>query len=449
MDASLQKVYRDHRRKLAAELDDGLILVASGAPATRNDDVSYVFRQDSNFLYLTGIEAPGYALAMNPKSGREVLFIPRIDQHHKVWLGHVPDLAETRKLFGIREVHYLDEASKVLPKLKEKLKVAYSDEAGAKVLREAKLRLPRKAARYRDALSFLRVVKTPGELELMRHANEVSSAAHEAAMEAARPGMWEYQIQAVLEKVLRDAGMAHNAYPSIVATGTHGAVLHYHHNDAQLRDGDLLLVDAGGEQKGYAADITRTFPVNGKFTARQRDLYEVVLAAQVACIDAMRTGACTADIHRLSQRILSQGMVAIGLMKGDPDDLVESEAIRVFYPHGLGHPLGLDVHDVNGGKRLKVKGPKPKNLRANYRLPAGAVMTVEPGIYFIDALISDPALRKKHKGQIDFAAAAKWLDFGGVRIEDDVVVQPEGPPENLTSAPKTVRDIEAACARGR
>lgn len=445
MDSKLKRTYAAHRKALREELPDGLILVAGGNPLTRNDDVDHVFRQRSDFLYLTGIEHPGYALLMNGKTGDETLLVPRIDQHHRVWLGHVPSPAETRKLYGVQDVAYLDELPKLVKKSKGRLGSLYTDREGGALLRGVKHGLRKEMRRYRDALDYRRAMKSPGEIELMQAANTASAAGHVAAMRAARPGMYEYQVQAVLEHEFHSRGMKHCAYPSIVATGVNGAVLHYHHNDQKIRKGDLLLIDAGAECRGYAADITRTFPVSGKFTRRQKDVYQVVLEAQLRCIDAVRPGNTSRDVHALSMRVLTEGMKDLGFLKGDVDGLVESEAIRIFYPHGLGHSLGLDVHDVDGGKRLRVKGKRPKNLRTSIRLEPGFVMTVEPGIYFIEALIQDREVRKKHRGQVDFAKAEAYLDFGGVRIEDDVIVQKKGPPRNLTRVPSSVEDVEAAC----
>lgn len=417
--------YRTLRAALARKIDgDALIHVEGGKPVPRNFDVDYVFRQNSDFLYLTGVEEAGCHLVLDPKTRKEVLFVPRIDSHHRVWEGHVPGPEEAKRLFGVDRVMYADELKKVLGR--------------RKVVAKAKLR---------DALDDLRACKTEGELELMKRANRVSGAAHRAVMAAARPGMKEYQLQAVFESECLKAGLKHLAYPSIVAAGANGAVLHYRHNNATLKDGDLLLIDAGAEDRGYAADITRTFPVNGKFTQRQKDVYSVVLAAQKSCIDRARVGVVSADLHVHSMRAIAEGLKSLGLLRGDTDGLVEGGAVRLFYPHGLTHMLGLDVHDVTGGKRRKMPNPTKVPVRFVAKLEPGFVVTMEPGVYFIEALLKDPELRRKHKGSVDFAKAETFLDFGGVRIEDDVVIQAEGAPLNLTDVPKEIADVEAACAK--
>ena len=416
--------YKQLRSALARRLaGDALILLDGGKPVPRNFDVDYSFRQNSDFLYLTGVEEPGCHLVLDPKTRRETLFVPRIDSHHRVWEGHVPSPAEARKLFGVDRVQYADEMKKALGR--------------RKVVPKAKLR---------DALDDLRACKTAEEVALMKRANDVSGAAHRAVMAAARPGMKEYHLQSVFEAECLRSGLKHLAYPSIVAAGANAAVLHYRRNDAELKDGELLLIDAGAEEKGYAADITRTFPVSGRFTGRQRGIYEIVLAAQKSCIERARPGVISADLHVHSMRVIADGLKSLGLLKGDVDGLVEGGAVRLFYPHGLTHMLGLDVHDVTGGKRRVMPNPTKVPVRFVARLEPGFVITMEPGIYFIAALLQDRELRRKHKGSVDFAKAETYLDFGGIRIEDDIVIA-DGTPVNLTAVPKEIADVEAACVR--
>jgi Xaa-Pro aminopeptidase len=254
-------------------------------------------------------------------------------------------------------------------------------------------------------------------------------------------------VQAELEREFLRAGCSDVGYASIVAAGRNGAVLHYGRNDARLRRGELLLIDAGAERHGYTADVTRSFPVSGRFSRRQRDLYEVVLDAQARAIDFARAGHTTLDLQRRSEEWLAEGLRWLGLLKGGTAELVESAAIRVFFPHGIGHTLGLDVHDVHGGKRRLLPRRRKVKVRFRARLEPGFAITVEPGIYFNEALLFDAGLRRAHRGRIDFARALGWLATGGIRIEDDVVVQRAGPPRNLTRVPKAVADVEAACAR--
>ncbi len=438
--------YRDNRKALAARLPDGVILLAGGTRVPRNHDVDFVFRQKSDFLYLTGVEEPGCHLLIDPKRRRETLFIPRIDVHHRVWLGHVPDASEARRLFGVSRVLYADQLESELRKARAGYRRAYLDRDSARRHGGALGGLPRGTADFYDALEELRACKNRGELALMRRASQVSGWGHRKVMRQTRAGMREYEVQAIFEGECLRSGLRHLAYPSIVAAGRNGAVLHYHRNDAKLKDGDLLLIDAGAEAGGYAADITRTFPVNGRFTRRQRDVYQVVLDAQKACIARARPGVVSADLHVFSMLRLAEGLKSLGLLKGDTTGLVEGGAVRLFYPHGLTHMLGLDVHDCAGGRKRRMPNPTKVPVRFVAKLEPGFVITMEPGIYFIGALLQDPALRRKHKGSVDFAKAQRYLDFGGVRIEDDILIS-DGPAVNLTEVPKEVDDVEEACAR--
>ncbi|MBI2787485.1 MAG: aminopeptidase P family protein [Elusimicrobia bacterium] len=412
--------YRALRRRLAARLKgQGLVHLQGGKPVPRNFDVEYAFRQNSDFLYVTGVEEPGCHLVLD--GARETLLVPRVDAHHRVWEGHVPGPAEAKRLFGVDRVMYADELKKVL-----------------------KGRRPVAPAKLRDALDELRAVKTEGELALMRRANDVSGKAHLAVMKATKPGLREYELQAVFDAACVKAGLKHLAYPSIVAAGVNSAVLHYRKNNAPLKSGDLLLIDAGAELSGYAADITRTYPINGKFTRRQRDVYSVVLETQKRCIEKAQPGINSAELHLFSMRVIAEGLKSLGLLRGETDGLVENGAVRLFYPHGLTHMLGLDVHDVTGGKKRVLPNPTKIPVRFVAKLEPGFVITMEPGVYFIDALLKDPALRRKHKDSVDFRLADSFLDFGGIRIEDDIVVR-AGRAENLTRVPKEIEAVEAAC----
>ncbi|MBI3547973.1 MAG: aminopeptidase P family protein [Elusimicrobia bacterium] len=444
-DPKINKDCAAHRKALRKILPDGLTLVSGGVEVARNNDVNYVFRQTSDFLYLAGVPEPNYFLMLDPKGGRDTLFIPRVDAHHRVWLGHVPDVTETRRTYGIGDVRYTDELPAVLKKARSRYRAVYADGGALRRLRPHLKGLKPRPGLLDDALQVLRAVKTQGEIELMRRANDISREGHVAVMKTARPGMREYELQAEFERTCTRLGLRHQGYPPIVAAGKNGAVLHYHHNNQVIKKGDLLLIDAGGECGGYSADITRTFPVGGRFSRRQRDIYAVVLEAQKQCIDRARPGVLSGDLHYHSMRVLADGLKDLGFLKGPTDDLVYGGAVRLFYPHGLTHMLGLDVHDSLGGRKRQVPCPPHIRVRFNARLEAGFAITMEPGVYFNPALFNDSALRKKYRGQIDFKKAESFYDFGGVRIEDDIVVRPSGPPLNLTSVPKEIDDVEAAC----
>jgi Xaa-Pro aminopeptidase len=252
----------------------------------------------------------------------------------------------------------------------------------------------------------------------MRRAGEISSVAHRRAMAKARPGMHEYEVEAELAHEFLRHGAQSVAYPSIVASGPNACVLHYRDNDRQMHDGDLLLIDAGCEYRGYASDITRTFPVNGRFTAAQKAVYEVVLAAQLACLDAVRAGGAFHDYHKVAERVLAQGLIDLGLIAGPLDAALESGSYKRFYMHRAGHWLGMDVHDAG---LYQEKGESVK-------LEAGMVLTVEPGLYI-------------RAGE---GVPAEFADIG-IRIEDDVLVTAAGIENFTAGTPKSVGEIEAAC----
>jgi Xaa-Pro dipeptidase len=441
--------FRAHREALGRRLPGGLILLQAAPEILRNGDVHFQYRQASDFLYLTGVEEPGYALLLDPDRGAETLFVPKLTQQHAVWMGHIPSREEAREVFGIRDVRYREDLPSVLKKWARGRVVVHADSRANGFARRTIGTRRVRTLELKEALAELRIVKTPGELLLLRRASAATAAGHVAAMRTTRPGMHEYRVQAEMEREFRRAGCPQTGYGSIVAGGAQSAVLHYHRNDARLRKGDLLLIDAAAECRGYGADVTRTFPVSGRFTRRQRDLYAVVLEAQERCIDLARPGRTSMDVQRLAEAVIAEGLRSLGFLKGSTDELCETEAVRLFFPHGIGHTLGLDVHDVQGGRKRRLPKESTGKLRFRARLEPGFVITVEPGVYFIAALLHDPEKRRKHKGRVDFAFAERFLDFGGVRIEDDVVVRPSGPPENLTAVPKTVEDVEAACAAGR
>jgi Xaa-Pro dipeptidase len=405
-------------------LPDGLILLSGGREIPRNFDVNFVFRQQSNFLYLTGVEEADCHLMLDPKRRTSTLFLPRIDDHHRVWEGHVPGPAEAKKLYGVRRVLYDDELPSEIRKARRGHRKAYANDTAWKRFSKNLKGLSRAGAALQDAIEELRTLKTPGEISKMREANRISGRAHEQVMRQTRAGMREFEVQAIFEAECFRSGNRHLAYPSIVAAGVNGAVLHYRRNDAKLKKGQLLLIDAGVEVNGYASDITRTFPVGKRFSRKQRDIYSVVLETQKACIDAARPGINSAAWHVLSMRLIADGLRDLKLLRGSIDELVETGAVRLFYPHGIGHLLGLDVHDGLGGKRRKKPNPTKVPVRFVADLEPGMAVTVEPGVYFIDALLNSPRLRKKHRSRVDFTRAERYLDLGGVRIEDDIVVRP-------------------------
>jgi Xaa-Pro aminopeptidase len=440
---NVHKIHRDRRsalmRQMRAQSGGGLALVPTAPEVARNRDSLYPFRHDSYFHYISGFPEPEAVIALvtsanGPDADRHILFCREKNEEREIWDGfrYGPDAA--REIFSFDEAHPIAELDRALPDLAADQPALYTplglfpawDHRITALLNEVRNRVrtgisaPEEIIDVRQALDALRLVKDEHELKLMRRAAEISAGAHRRAMERTRAGWFEYQTEAELLHEFLQAGAQAVAYPSIVAGGPNACVLHYRDNNRQLQDGELLLIDAGCEYGSYASDITRTFPVNGRFSGPQRDIYELVLAAQQACIDVVKPGADFHDYHKTAERVLAQGYIDLGLCKGTLDEVLESGSYKQFYMHRAGHWLGLDVHDAG---LYQVKG-------ASQKLVPGMVLTVEPGTYIRPAEnVPD-----------------KFWDIG-VRIEDDVLVTSTG-IENLTAAaPKAIADVEAACRR--
>jgi len=431
--------YATRRRRLMQTLGAGAVAIVATAPMrTRNRDSEYLFRPDSDFFYLTGFAEPEAVLVLIPgrKEGAYVLFCRERDPEKETWTGRRAGTEGAKSRFGADETYPIDEIDEHLPKLLENKHSLYyfvgqDGEVDGHVMEwvnqvRAKARTgitaPTQFISLEQHLHEMRLRKSPAELATMRHAAKVASEAHVRAMQNCRPGMMEYMLEAEMTHTFRH----HNCLPAynfIVGGGENGCILHYNENDATLRDGDLVLIDAGAESGYYASDITRTFPVNGRFTPEQRAIYELVLRAQLAAIEKVKPGRQWNEPHDAAVRTLTQGLIKLGLLKGTPAALIKSGDYKKFYMHRTGHWLGMDVHDVGDYKRddkWRVFEP-------------GMVLTVEPGLY----------IAADTKG-----VAKKWWNIG-VRIEDDVVVTKNGCEVITAGAPKTVADIERLMAQAK
>ena len=422
------------RQSLLAQIDQGVAVIPTAPEAIRNRDAHYPYRFDSYFYYLTGFAEPEAVLVLvGGDQPQSILFCRDKDLDREIWDGfrYGPDAA--RETFGFDEAYSISRLDELVPQLlADRSRLYFS--LGADVQWDARVTgwinqvrnqaragvaAPNELVDIRGLLDEMRLFKTEDELATMRKAAEISAKAHRRAMRAAQPGVAEYEIEAELLHEFRRQGAQAPAYTSIVASGANACVLHYVANDARLRDGELLLIDAGCELDGYASDITRTFPVNGKFSGPQRDLYELVLAAQHAAIEAVRSGNHWNAPHEAALNVLARGFIDFGLCKGSVEGVLESGEYRRFYMHRTGHWLGLDVHDTGEYKRNGEWRP----------LEPGMVLTVEPGCYVRPA--EDVP---EHYWNI------------GIRIEDDAVVT-QGECEIITAgAPKSVADIEALMA---
>jgi Xaa-Pro aminopeptidase len=432
MDAS---VYATRRALLASRMERGVAVIPTAPERTRNRDAHYPYRFDSYFYYLTGFGEPEAVLVViagdGPKSAsRSILFCRAKDPEREVWDGFRYGPEAARATFGFDEAHPIGRIDELLPELLSNQSALFSHLGGdadwdAHVMRwvndvrgraRAGVTAPQTIADVHAILDEMRLVKDSSEIETMQRAADISTGAHRRAMQAVKPGVGEFAIEADLMHEFRRHGAQAPAYTPIVASGAHACVLHYVENSDVMRDGDLLLIDAGCELDGYASDITRTFPVNGRYSGPQRDVYELVLAAQQAAIAEVKPGRPWNAAHDAAVNVLAQGFLDLGLLQGSLQQVLETESYKKFYMHRTGHWLGLDVHDAGDYKR-----------DGEWReLVPGMVLTVEPGCY----IRPGPDVPERYAGI-------------GVRIEDDALVTESGCEIITAAAPKTVSDIEA------
>ncbi|MCK9605112.1 MAG: Xaa-Pro aminopeptidase [Methylomonas sp.] len=429
-----QAEFKKRRTMLMKQIGKGNIAIIAGAShQTRNRDVHYPYRQDSDFYYLTGFnEAESLAVFIpGREQGEYVLFCREFDETKALWEGAHAGLEGATKHYEADDSFPIDDLDDILPgMLENKGKVFYpmgkDSELDHKLLdwinnirkqSRSGVTAPGELVSLEHVLHEMRLFKSSEELKLMRRAAEVSARAHVRAMQACQPGMYEYQIEAELIHEFIKDGLRAVAYPSIVAGGKNACVLHYIENNDKLHKNDLLLIDAGVECDHYAADITRTFPVSGKFSEPQRLLYQLVLDAQAAALEQIRPGIAWNIAHEASVEVLTKGLVELGLLKGRVKKLIKDEKYKQFYMHRIGHWLGMDVHDVGDYK-----------IKDDWRLlEPGMVLTVEPGLYV-------PA----DCDSVD----QQWRGIG-IRIEDDVLVTKDGHEVLTHGVPKSIADIEA------
>jgi Xaa-Pro aminopeptidase len=428
--------YLERRRRLAALMERGVAVIPTAPERVRNRDTHYPYRFDSYLHYLTSFGEPEAVLVLVAGAEpRSILFCRDKHPEREIWDGFRYGPEAAQEIFGFDAAHSIEAMDEMMPDLLADQPSLFfhlgADSAwDARVVSwlnsvREKVRqgvtAPAAIRDVRGLLDEMRLIKGPEEVDVMRRAADISAAAQVRAMAETRPGKTEYQIEAELLHEFRRAGAQAPAYPPIVAGGANACVLHYVANSATLRDGDLLLIDAACELDGYAADITRTFPVNGRFSPAQKDLYELVLAAQAAAIAEVVPGRTWDDPHQAALRVLAQGLLDFDLCRGSVDEVLESGDYKRFYMHKTGHWLGMDVHDVGEYKR---EGTWRK-------LESGMALTVEPGCYIRPA---------------DGVPEHFWNI--GIRIEDDVLVTPNGCEVLTAAVPKAVAEIEALMAGG-
>ena len=432
--------FSERRARLIEQMaPNSIAIVPAAREVIRNGDAHYPFRQHSDFYYLSGCDEPDALLvllaepasAQSPKTGRSILFCRAKNPHEELWHGRRVGWENASQVYGVDDGFAIDIIDDKLPELlSDRIQLYYTigcnkdwddrvtqalNQVRAKVRRGANC--PQQLMNLDTLLHEMRLHKSTAEIAIMRRAAKLSAQAQIRAMQACRPGRNEYHLEAEIQHQFASHGARFAAYSPIVGGGDNGCILHYTDNNATLTAGDLVLIDAGCELQYYAADITRTFPVNGHFSAEQKALYELVLTAQQAAIDVVKPGNHCHQPHQAAVQVITEGLVTLGLLTGDINTLIETGAYKAFYMHGTGHWLGMDVHDVGN---YKIDG--------QWRtLQPGMVMTVEPGIYI---------------AANNTAVAEKWRGIG-IRIEDDVLVTKDGCEILSIDAPKTVADIEA------
>ena len=434
------------------DLKRGAVIIPAGLPIpVEGTDQYHDFHVHPEFAYLGANHTPGAVLTFDEHDGWR-LFAPTASLEDKVWVGEGEDLGALSDSIAL-PVRPLAEFA---PWLEERRGEPIALLGSSDITRRAggyglapwrTLEIPFDpdlSERLSTQVAEQRRAKDASEVNLMRQAAEVSKLGHLAAWRLARPGVDERRLQIELEAEFFRNGAPRTAYGSIVGTGSNGSVLHFSPTNRGLREGELVLIDAGAEIGGYASDVTRTFPVNGTFEGAQRDLYQLVLDVQRTAIANARPGVEYKDLHLAACRQMAAGLVELGILRGKPRDLVDRDAHALFFPHGLGHMLGLSTHDAGGC--LAGRSPSDrfglKWLRADLPLQPGYVVTIEPGLYFIRALLTDPGRRQQYRDDVNWQRVDGMLDFGGIRIEDDVLIT-EGPADVLSGGlPTSIAEIE-------
>ena len=432
---STAKEYARRRQDLMRQIGDGIAVIPSAPISTRNGDVHYRYRADSDFFYLTGFNEPEAVAVLAPgrKGGEFLMFCRERDAAQEMWDGDRAGLDGAVSHFKADDAFPIEDMEDILPNLLENRSKVYCNLGrypdfdkellnwvnDTRTRKRSGITVPGELVDLGYFLHESRLIKRAPELKIMRKAAAISAEAHRRAMVQCKPGLFEYEIEAELEYAFRKGGAQYPAYPSIIAAGANACVLHYIQNSDRLRKGDLLLIDAGAEIDCYCADITRTFPVSGKFSGRQRAIYDIVLEAQLAAIDRVKPGADFNAPHEAAVRTIAAGLKDLKLLKGSLDSIIERGNYRKFFVHRTSHWLGMDVHDVG---EYRVNG-------AWRMLEPGMVLTIEPGIY----IPAKPGYPKEWHGI-------------GIRIEDDVLVTRNAPEVLTDEAPKAPDAIEALMA---
>lgn len=449
--------------KEASNVEGSIVLLQGGEAETLySSDKEITFRQESYFHWAFGVREPDCYGAIKVDTGKSILFIPELSEEYIVWMGKIHPKEHLRKTYEVDEVFFTNQIKDVLAEKKptKLLTLKGKNSDSKKFTKEAAFDGMSNFQIDNEILfpviSECRVFKTEYELDVIRYSNKISSEAHEEVMKYIRPGMKEYQLESLFRHYCyARGGCRFVSYTCICGSGENGATLHYGHagapNDKTIEDGDMCLFDMGGEYYCYTSDITCSFPANGKFTDKQKGIYNAVLKSSRAVLDSVKPGVKWTDMHLLADRVQLEELKVLGIVQGDIEEMMKVRLGAVFMPHGLGHFLGCDVHDVHGypeGEKDRPTEAGLKSLRTTRTLQQGMVLTIEPGIYFIEQWIRRALENAEHAQFIVRDVVEQYYGFGGVRIEDDIAVTSNG-CELMTTVPRTVEDIESLMAIGR
>jgi len=431
-------MHKQNRDQFAKRLNGGIAIIPASIPAIRTHNMEYTYRQNSNFYYLTGFEEPNSicVIAPNHPEHQFIMFVQPRDREREIWGGKRVGIDGVIEDFGADVGFAISEFDQKIPNyINETDRIYYAFDNGPldqKIIgfiqqnrhtRSTKGIGPNTIIDPSEFFAEMRVIKNEEEIHRIRRATEITADAHLAAMRVTQPGMYEYEIAALIESIYHQAQQSCPGYKTILASGQNATILHYIDNNRQIQDNELVLIDSGCEYKYYNGDVTRTFPANGKFTDVQRQVYQTVLGTQIELINMIKPGITIDQVNRRAVSQLTEGMIKLGLLKGDPDELIKDKKYRQFYMHSVGHMLGLDVHDVS----RTAEGDEYRNFEP------GMVITVEPGLYInIDSKNIDP----------------KYLGIG-VRIEDNVLVTKSGNEVLTARIPKTIDEIERVCSENQ
>jgi Xaa-Pro dipeptidase len=437
-------LFRDNRsavlrRMLASGATGAILMFGLPDPGRIGTDYEPRFRQESYFWYLTGVNVPGCATYIDISTGHSVLFYPDIPDSEAIWSGEHPSLEETRLTYGFDDIHLVqDVPTYVASKAPARLYTVFKSLIVGDFYVDSELLL--------EQIGEQRQIKSEGELWLMRYSAHVNELAYRRVLRTLRPGLYEFQVEAEMQYEYFGHNCLYPPFQITICSGEQCAILHYHKKTRKIADGDLVLIDAGGEYEMYCADNTRTYPANGKFSADQRLIYTAVLETQKAVIASAKPGVSWIDLALLSAAVMAEYLVKAALLVGDPQELVDKGVVAAFYPHGLGHGMGLDVHEVAGWPKgtSRPSHPNLKYLRIGRVLEPGMVLTVEPGCYFVPRLYSEVLGDPERAKYINADVCVRMQKtVGGVRIEDDILITSEG-CQNLSAAiPKEIDEIEA------